>query len=56
MTVEPPPDLDLFERHVMADEAPAVVMIDRALMRGLLRDTRNLEARLREAQWDGSFY
>ena len=32
-----------FERHVMAADAPAVVLIDRALVRALLRYVRRLE-------------
>ena len=30
---EPPPGLAEFEQHVMAADAPAVVLIDRALIR-----------------------
>jgi hypothetical protein len=32
----PPPGLDEFEAFVMADTAPSVVIIDRALIRALL--------------------
>ena len=40
---EPPPSLAEFEQHVMAADAPAVVLIDRALIRALLRYVRGLE-------------
>ena len=36
-------DLVEFEHHVMAADAPAVVLIDRALIRALLRYVRRLE-------------
>ena len=47
----PPAGLAEFEQLVMAADAPAVVMIDRALMQSLLRYLRALE---REAA--GSFW
>ena len=40
---EPPDGLAEFEQHVMAADAPAVVLIDRALVRALLRYVRRLE-------------
>jgi hypothetical protein len=40
---DPPPGLAEFEQHVMAADAPAVVLIDRALIRALLRYVRRLE-------------
>lgn len=45
MTVaeQPPEGLVEFEAAVMADAAPATLIIDRALMRGLLTYLRRLE-------------
>jgi hypothetical protein len=43
---EPPPGLDEFEQHVMASDAPAVVLADRAFLRALLRYVRRLESDL----------
>ena len=40
---EPPDGLAEFEQHVMASGAPAVVLIGRTLVRGLLRYVRRLE-------------
>jgi hypothetical protein len=39
-----PAGLDLFAAHVLADDAPAVVPIDRALIRELLAYVAALEA------------
>jgi hypothetical protein len=49
--VRPPQGLELFEALVMVDEHPAVCIIDRDLMRSLLRYVRWLEA-----QTEGSFW
>jgi hypothetical protein len=40
----------LFEAIISASDAPAVVIIDRALIRGLIRYVRELEARAQAAQ------
>ena len=40
---ESPPGLAESEQHVMASDAPAVPLIDRALIRALLRDVHRLE-------------
>ena len=40
---EPPDGLAEFEQHVMASDAPAVVLIGRTLVRALLRYVRRLE-------------
>ena len=40
---EPPPGLAEFEAIIMASGAPAVVLIDRTLVRALLRYVRRLE-------------
>jgi hypothetical protein len=40
---EPPARLDQLERHAMASEVPAAVLVDRALIRGLMRYVRRLE-------------
>jgi hypothetical protein len=40
---QPPEGLVEFEAAVMADAAPATLIIDRALMRGLLTYLRRLE-------------
>ena len=47
-----PPGLELFEALVTCDEHPAVCIIDRDLMRALLRYVRHLEAEVVE----GSFW
>ena len=41
---EPPPGLDEFEQHVMASDSPAVVIINRTLVRALLRYATCLSA------------
>lgn len=48
-----PAGLAAFEAHIMASEAPAVVLIDRELMRALLRYVRALE---RDRAGDGGFW
>jgi hypothetical protein len=53
MQVAPPPNLSEFEAIIMASSAPAVVMIDRELIRGLLRYLRRLE---RERLEQGCFW
>jgi hypothetical protein len=50
---EPPLGLDTLEAAVMASNAPAVLILDRALMRDLLRYLRAVEA---EAAAAGSFW
>ena len=47
----PPPGLELFEALVMVDEHPAVCMIDRDFMRGLLRYVRWLETQVEGSFW-----
>jgi hypothetical protein len=49
---QPPPGLAEFEAFVMADAAPATLLIDRELMRRLLTYLRRLE---REAA-EGAFW
>jgi hypothetical protein len=41
--------LDVFEAHVMAEEAPALVMVDRDTMRLLMKYVRELEREARHA-------
>jgi len=48
---ERPPGLELFEALVMCDEHPAVCIIDRDLMRALLRYVRHLEAEAEGSFW-----
>ncbi len=48
---EPPPGLAEFEQHVMASDAPAVVLVDRALVRALLRYVRRLERDVAEGNF-----
>ncbi|HXA11601.1 MAG TPA: hypothetical protein VNW93_05345 [Mycobacterium sp.] len=49
--MKPPEDFDLFESVVTDSEAPAVVMIDRALARDLIAYVRCLERRLLDDGW-----
>lgn len=49
--LEPPPELSTFEAAVMASNAPAVLILDRGLMRDLLRYLRALEAELAGEFW-----
>jgi hypothetical protein len=48
-----PPGFDEFAAHLDASDAPAVVLIDRELMRALLRYVRTLEREIADA---GSFW
>lgn len=50
---DPPPKFAEFEALVLASSAPAILIIDRELMRGLLTYLRRLEC---EAQREGSFW
>ncbi len=51
-SVTPPPGLTGFATHVLAADAPAVVLVDRDLMRGLLQYVAWLE----QHQDDGVFW
>ena len=52
-----PAGLDEWEAHVLASDAPAVCMMDRNLVRALLRYVRDLEEQARLDPWDpGSFW
>jgi hypothetical protein len=49
--MKPPEDFDLFESVVTDSEAPAVVMIDRALARDLIAYVLHLERCVRDEGW-----
>jgi hypothetical protein len=44
--INPPPHLDEYEALVRASSAPAVLLVDRDLMRGLLDYLRDLERKV----------
>jgi hypothetical protein len=48
---EPPADLESFEQHVMAADAPEYVLVDRNWIRELLRYVRRLD-RDAGAMWE----
>jgi len=55
--ISPPPSgLEEFEAIITASDAPAVVIIDRDLVRGILAYLRYLEAELEREAAEGSFW